>query len=134
MSKTAKILTVAMFSGMLGAAVSSAAADGAFEGKWKMSIEYSKRSSSGPLCRGYLMREPMIIKGSKVTGLLRHDARGVFYINGTIGPDGTIKNGKAEGTGSAVFDGKLQGSTGGGTWKETATTRCDGTWKAEKMK
>jgi hypothetical protein len=134
MSKTSQILAVAVFSGLLGAAVSAAAADGPFNGKWKMTIEYSKKSSSGPLCTGYLMPDPMIIKGSKLTGLLNHDRRGAFYLSGTVSADGTIVKGKAEGTGSALLEGKLQGNSGSGTWQETATTRCDGTWKAEKMK
>ncbi|MDA1099997.1 MAG: hypothetical protein O2967_13540 [Proteobacteria bacterium] len=133
MRKAAKIFTAALFAAALGAVASSAGAEGSFEGKWKMSIEYSKKSSSGPLCRGYLMKEPMVIKGHKVTGLLRHDMRGAFYLNGTISPDGTIAKGTAEGTGTAVFEGKLQGTSGGGTWQETATTMCDGTWKATKM-
>jgi hypothetical protein len=112
--------------------VSQSLAAGAFDGKYRMKIAYSKKSSSNPKCEGYLFPDPFTVKGGKVSGTLRHNRRGVVFLDGTVSDDGSFT---AIGSGNIVeghVEGTLTKDGGKGTWKETRILYCDGTWTAER--
>jgi hypothetical protein len=106
-------------------------AAGSADGSYRLEIKYSKFSSADPRCEGYLFPEPMIVSDGKVTGTLRHNRRGLVFLNGTVATDGILT---ATGQGNSVegeITGKLTKDGGSGTWKETHVLFCDGTWTAK---
>jgi hypothetical protein len=102
------------------------------DGKWKVEITYSKRSSSNPDCAGHLFPDPMVVTSGRISGILNHSDRGSVFLSGSVSEDGSFT---AKGSGSgvdAVASGKLTKDGGSGTWEEKRNTYCDGTWTATK--
>jgi hypothetical protein len=128
--KTTISTTIAVFLLVSAASTSQSAAQSMWDGKWKASIEYSKRSSSNPECSGHLFPDPFVVKNGQIVGILNHSDRGTIFLSGKVAKDGSFA---ASGAGSDVeakATGKLTNVTGNGTWEETSNTYCDGTWSA----
>ena len=110
--------------------LSVAAGQGKWDGKWKISIEYSRESSSNQACWGNMFNDPMVITNGRVSGILRHNRRGAVFLSGQVADDGTIT---ARGLADAVegnIKGKFTDSGASGTFEETKRTYCTGTWTA----
>lgn len=125
-----KIVTILALMTYVAMPVSLSSAQSAWDGSWRMKIEYSKRSSSNPTCSGYLFPDPFVVKNGRISGTLRHDKKGAIFLSGTVTADGTFT---AKGAGNIIAGdviGTLTKNGGKGTWKEINITFCDGTWTA----
>jgi len=113
--KISTITTMTALMMIFMAPVWQAAAQSSLSGEWKVTIEYSKRSSSSPHCAGYLFPDPLVVKAGKVTGILNHSERGPVYLSGEVTADGAFT---AKGAGNSVegmITGKLFKAGGNGT-------------------
>ncbi len=103
-----------------------------FDGKWRLNLTFSRAASSDSRCSGYLYPDPMIISNGKLSGLLSHSARGVCYMRGAVNPNGALENAICDSARSFSFEGRIDGNTGKGTWRDSDTDVCDGLWTAKK--
>ncbi len=129
-----KLVALTFLAFYLGIFAGSAqAADGNFDGKWRVSIEYSQISSSDPKCRGFLQPDPMIITNGKISGIINHTIHGACFLKGSVTADGALKNAKCESGTTYAMKGQMGSDVANGTWADDEA-QCDGTWKAKKIK
>ena len=109
-------------------------ADNRFDGKWRLSLTYSKASSSDSRCSGHLLRDPMTISNGKLSGVLNHSGRGTCFMSGAVKPNGALENAECDSSRAFILTGRLGGGAGNGTWRDVETNTCDGLWTAKKIK
>ena len=105
----------------LPAATAPAAAASAksFDGKWSVLIVTEK----GTCDRGYRY-------GVQIdNGTVKYAGEASFTVTGNVKTDGAIVVKVSRGEQSALGSGKLDNTSGGGTWK---AGECSGSWTAEK--
>jgi hypothetical protein len=90
-----------------------------FDGLWSVLIVTER----GDCERGYRY----VVRVSD--GRVRYAGDGSFDVSGKVAANGAIAVTVARGDRRAVGTGRLNGSTGGGTWRGGA---CSGTWSADR--
>jgi hypothetical protein len=115
----ATLLTISV----LWLATATAASAQRFDGNWSVLII----TQSGDCDRAY--RYGVRIAGGQVS--YAGDASVSF--SGTVSNDGRVSVSVRAGSQSASGTGRLSSNSGGGTWAGSSTsTRCSGTWEAER--
>ncbi len=104
-----------------------------FDGKWRLSLTYSRISSSNSRCSGDMRPDPMTISNGILSGLLNHSDRGACYMGGAVDPNGALENAVCDSARPFYFKGRLDRDAGKGTWQEPDYDQCDGLWTAKKI-
>ena len=101
----------------------STQAQQAYNGRWSVEVVTER----GDCDRAY--RYPVMVENGRIR--YAGDAGG-FNFTGQIAPNGAVRVSITSGQGRADGNGKIAGSSGGGTWKISGSRSCTGHWTAEK--
>ncbi len=118
MRMTILVLALASLSG------SALAQQGAarFDGRWSVEVITEK----GTCDRAY--RYAVAIDNGQV----RYAGAESFQVSGRVQSNGAVQGSIGRGDDRVSVSGRLQGETGGGTWKAAGNTQCSGRWNAER--
>ena len=104
-----------------------------FDGKWRLSLTYSRAASSDPRCSGHLLPDPMTISNGKLSGVLNHNRRGTCFMRGAVKANGELEDAACDSARAFFLEGRIDQNAGKGTWLEPETDTCDGLWTATKI-
>jgi len=90
-----------------------------WDGRYQVTIEYSRATSLNPQCVGWLFDDPFVVSGDKISGVLRHSGhRHAIFIKGTVADDGSFTAKASSGSATADVVGQLTSAGAKGTWQE----------------